>query len=83
MNGLDLADGVPELRLELINHRPEESSTEPLTGLCIAAAGPFAFSGGDGCQILLWQLRNIIEAVALPAGWSRRRSLEVIHLRID
>src|SRR6266851_3235593 len=32
MNGLDLADGVPELRLELIDHRPEESSTEPLGG---------------------------------------------------
>src|SRR4030088_1262015 len=28
MNGLGLADGVPELRFQLINHWPEESLTE-------------------------------------------------------
>jgi hypothetical protein len=80
MNGLGLADGVPELRFELIYHRPEQSSTEPLGRLCVAAAGRFAFTGGDGSQVLGWQPSNIIEAVALPAGRSGGSSLEVIHL---
>ncbi len=80
MNGLGLADGVPELRFELIYHRPEQSSTEPVRRLCVAAAGRFAFTGGDGSQVLGWQPSNIIEAVALPAGRRGGSSLEVIHL---
>jgi hypothetical protein len=80
MNGLSLADGVPELRLELIYHRPEQSSTKPLPRLCVAAGGGFAFSGGDGSQILGWQPSNIIEAVAGPARRSSGSGLEVIHL---
>jgi hypothetical protein len=80
MNGLGLADGVPELRFELVHHRPEQSSTEPLSRLCVAAAGRFAFTGRDGSQVLGWQPSNVIEAVALPAGRSGGTSLEVIHL---
>ena len=80
MNGLGLADGVPELRFELIYHRPEQSSTEPLGSHCIASVGCFTFAGRDGSQILSWQLSNIIEAVPLPAGGSGGGSLEVIHL---
>ncbi len=83
MNGLGLAEGVPELRFELIYHRPEQSSTKPLGCLCVAAPGRFAFSRGDGSQVLRWQPSNIIEAVALPARRSRGSSLEVIHLEID
>src|SRR5229473_3193244 len=62
MNGLGLADGVPELRFELIYHRPEQSSTEPLGGLCVAARGRFAFRRGDASQVLDWEPTNIIEA---------------------
>ena len=79
MYGLGLADGVPELRLELIYHGPEQSSTEPLGRLCVAAGGRFAFSGGDASQVLGWQPSNIVEAVALPARRSSGSSLEVIH----
>ena len=79
MNGLGLADGVPEPWLQLINHRPEQSPTEPLGRLCVAARGRFAFSGGDGSKVLAWQPRDIVEAVALPARRSRGCSLEVIH----
>jgi len=79
MNGLGLADGVPELRFELIYHRPEQSSTEPLGRVCVAAAGRFTFPGRDHSQVLGWQPSNIIEAVALPAGGSGGGSLEVIH----
>ena len=79
MNWLGLADGVPELRFELIYHRPEQSSTEPLGRVCVAAAGRFTFPGRDRSQVLGWQPSNIIEAVALPAGGSGGGSLEVIH----
>jgi hypothetical protein len=79
MNGLGLADGVPELRFELVYHRPEQSSTEPLSRLCVAAAGRFAFTRGDGSQVLGWQPSSVIEAVALPAGRSGGSGLEVIH----
>src|SRR5258708_38461424 len=37
MSVLGLTDGVPELRFEPINHRPEQSSTGPRGGLCVAA----------------------------------------------
>jgi hypothetical protein len=80
MNGLGLADGVPELRFQLIYHRPEQSSNEPLGGLCVAARGRFAFSTRDGGQVRGWQPTNIIEAVARPAWRSTGSSLEVIHL---
>jgi hypothetical protein len=80
VNGLGLADGVPELWLELIHHRPEQSSTEPLGGLSVAARGRFAFGGGDCGQVLGRQPTNIIEAVARPARRSTGSSLEVIHL---
>jgi len=83
MNGLGLADGVPELGFELIYHRPEQSSTEPLGCLCVAPRGRFAFSRGDRSQVSHWQPSNIVEAVALPARRSRGSSLEVIHLEID
>src|SRR6266852_5045713 len=79
MNRLGLADGVPELRLELIYHRPEQSSTEPLGSLRVAEGGRLAFTGGDRSQVLGWQPSNIIQAVALPARRSRGSSLEVIH----
>ncbi len=80
MNGLGLADGVPQLRFELIHHRPEQSSTEPFRGFRIAARGRIAFSSGDGGQVLGRQPTNIIEAVALPPRWSGGSCLEVIHL---
>jgi len=83
MNGLGLADGVPELRLELIYHRPEQGSTEALGRLRIAAGGRRAFGGGDAGQVLGWQPTNVVEAVALPARRSRGSSLEVIHFWID
>ena len=79
MNRFGPADGVPKLRFELIYHRPEKSSTEPLGCLCVAARGRFALSGGDGSKVLSWQPSNIVEAVALPARRSRRSGLEVIH----
>ena len=80
MNGLGLADRVPELWLELIYHRPEQGSTEPLGGLRVAARGRFAFSRGDGGEVFGRQPANVIEAVALPAGRSAGSSLEVIQL---
>jgi len=80
MNGLGLAEGVPELWLELIYHRPEQGSAEPLGGLFVAARGRFAFSSGHGGQVRGWQPTDIIEAVALPARGSAGSSLEVIHL---
>jgi hypothetical protein len=83
MNGLGLTDGVPELRFELIYHRPEQSSTEPVGRLRVAAVGRFAFTGGDLSQVLGWQPSNVIDAVPSPARRSRGRSLEVIHLKID
>ncbi len=79
MNGLGLADGVPELRFEFIYHRPEQSTTEPLGSLRVAEGGRLAFTGGDRSQVLGWQPSNIIQAVALPARRSRGSSLEVIH----
>ncbi len=79
MNGLGLADGVPQLWLQLIHHRPEQSPTEPLGRLCVAAGGRVAFNAGDGSQVLGWESGNIIEAVALPARRSAGSSLEVIH----
>lgn len=79
MNGLGLTDRVPELRFELVYHRPEQGSTEPLGRLCVAAGSRFAFTGGDGSQVLGRQPSNIIEAVALPARRSVGSSLEVIH----
>jgi hypothetical protein len=83
MNWLGLADGVPEVRLELIYHRPEQGSTEALSRLRIAAGGRRAFGGGDAGQVLGWQPSNIVEAVTLPARRSRGSSLEVIHFMID
>jgi hypothetical protein len=83
MNGLGLADGVPELRFELIYHRPEQSSPEPLGCLCVAPHGRLAFNGRDGGKVMGWQPSNIVEAVALPARRSGGSSLEVIHLEID
>jgi hypothetical protein len=79
MNGLGLTDGVPELRFELVYHRPEQGSTEPLGRLCIASGGRFAFTGGDRSQVLGRQPSNIIEAVSLPAWRRGGSSLEVIH----
>jgi hypothetical protein len=79
MNGLGPADGVPELRFQLINHRPEQSSTEPLGRLRVAATGRFPFTRWDPSQVLGWQPTNIIKAVALPARRSGGSSLEVIH----
>jgi hypothetical protein len=79
MDGLRLADGVPELRFQLIYHRPEQSSTEPVRRLCVAVSGRFAVRGGDGSQVLGRQPSNIIEAIALPPGRSGGSRLEVIH----
>src|SRR5229473_591061 len=70
MNGLGLTEGVPELWLELIYHRPEQGSAEPLGGLFVAVRGRFAFSSGNGGQVRGWQPTDIIEAVALPARGS-------------
>jgi len=83
VNGLGLADGVPELWLELIHHRPEQGSTETLGRLRFAAGGRRAFGGGDASQVLRRQPSNIVEAVALPARRSLGSSLEVIHFWID
>jgi hypothetical protein len=83
MNGLGPADGIPKLRFELIQHRPEQGSTEPLGRLCAAAGGHFALAGRDISQVLRWQPIDIIKAVSPPARWSRGSSLEVIHLRND
>ena len=80
MNRLGLADGVPEFRFELIDHRPEQSSTKPRGRLYVAVGSRFTFAGGNRTQVLGWQPSNIIEAVALPARRSGRSSLEVIQL---
>jgi hypothetical protein len=79
MDGLGLADGVPELRVELINHRPEQGSTQPLGRQFVAVRGRFPLTGWNRRQVLAWQPGNIIKAVAPPAGWSGGGSLEVIH----
>src|SRR5216683_2307050 len=79
MNRLGLADGVPEFRFELIDHRPEQSSTKPRGRLYVAVGSRFTFAGGNRTQVLGWQPSNIIEAVALPARRSGRSSLEVIQ----
>jgi hypothetical protein len=83
MNGLNLAEGIPKLRLELIHHRPEQSSTEPLGRFCVAVGGRLAFSGGDRDQVLDWQPSDIMEAEPLPARRSRGSGLEVIHFYVD
>jgi hypothetical protein len=83
MDGFSLADGVPELRLELIHQRPEQSPTEPMGRFSVAARGRFAFSCGDCSQVVDWQPIDIMEAVPLPAGRSCRSSLEVIHVYFD
>src|SRR5712692_2251433 len=75
MNRLGLADGVPEFRFELIDHRPEQSSTKPRGRLYVAVGSRFTFAGGNRTQVLGWQPSNIIEAVALPARRSGRSSL--------
>src|SRR5260370_8384665 len=72
MNWLGLADGVPELRFELVHHRPEQSSTEPLGRLCLAAAGRFAFTGSARSQVLAWQPDNINQGLARPARRTQR-----------
>src|SRR5207245_10385190 len=82
MNGLSLADGVPELRFELIYHRPAQGSTEPLGRICVAARGSFAFSGGDGSKVLGWQGRKLVEAVGLQAKRSRGSRLAVIQVSV-
>jgi len=83
MNGFGLADGIPELRLELIHHRPEESSTKPHGRFCVAAGGRLSLGGRNGGQILDWQPIDILEAVPLPARGSCSSSLEVIHFYVD
>jgi hypothetical protein len=83
MNGLGLADRVPKLWFELINHRPEQGSTEALVRLDVAGGGRFQFPVGYPGQVFPWQPSHIIEAVALPARRSGGSNLEVIHLRID
>jgi hypothetical protein len=80
MNGLGLTDCVPELRFELIYHRPKQSSPEPLSCLCVAPGGRFAFSAGDLGEVFGWQPIDVIKAVPLPARRGGRHSLEVIHL---
>ena len=80
MNGLGLTDCVPELRFELIYHRPKQSSPEPLSCLCVAPGGRFAFSAGDLGEVFGGQPIDVIEAVPLPARRGGRHSLEVIHL---
>jgi hypothetical protein len=79
MNRLGLAEGVPELRFELIYHRPEQGSTKPLGRPCVASGGRLVFSDRDASQVLARQPSNIVEAVALPARRSGGSSLEVIH----
>jgi hypothetical protein len=83
MDGFSLADGIPELRLELIHQRPEQSPTKPLGRFSVAARGRFAFSCGDCSQVVDWQPIDIMEAVPLPAGRSCISSLEVIHFYFD
>ena len=83
MNGFSLADGIPELRLELIHHGPEQSSTEPLGCFHVAAGGRLAFRGGDASQVLGWQASDIMEAKPLPTWRRCGNSLEVIHFYFD
>jgi hypothetical protein len=83
MNWFSLTHGIPELRLELIHHRPEQCSTKPLGRLSVAAGGRLPFSDGDGSQILERQPSDIIEAITGPAGRSCECSLEVIHVYVD
>src|SRR5712691_2549426 len=79
MNRLGLADGVPELWFELIYHRPEQCSPEPVGRVCLATGGRFVFTDRDASQVLGRQPSNIFDAVALPARRSGGSSLEVIH----
>src|ERR1700687_1399668 len=83
MNGLGLTDCVPELRFELIYHRPKQGAPEPLSCVCVAPGGRFAFSGGDVGEVFGWQPINVIEAVPPPARRSSGSSLEVIHFKSD
>jgi hypothetical protein len=78
-----LTEGIPELWLELVHHRPEQCLTEPLGRLSVAVGGRFPFTAGDRCQVLDWQPGDIIEAVPEPARRSCGRSLEVIHVHVD
>jgi hypothetical protein len=80
MDGFSLADGVPELRLELIHHWPEQGPPEPLRRLRVSTGGRLAFSRGDCSQVLHWKPIDIVEAVPLPAWGSCSSSLEVIHV---
>ena len=83
MNRFGLTDGIPELWLELIYHRPEQCLAEPLGRLSLAPGGRLPFTAGDCSQVLNWQPSDIIEAVPEPAGWSCGSSLEVIHVHVD
>lgn len=79
MNRFSLTDSIPELWLELIHHRPEESLTKPLGRLGVAARGRLPLTTRDCSQVLDGQPSDIIEAVPNPAGRSCGSSLEVIH----
>ena len=83
MNRFSLTDGIPELWLELIHHRPEQCLAEPLGRLSLALGGRLPFTAGNGSQVLDWQPSDIVEAVPEPAGWSCGSSLEVIHVHVD
>ena len=83
MNRFSLADGIPELWLELVHHWPEECSTEPLGRLSVAVGGRLPFTVGNRSQVLDRQPSDIIEAVPDPAGRSCGSSLEVIHVPVD
>jgi hypothetical protein len=83
MNRFSPTDSIPEVGLELIHHRPEESLTEPLGRLSVAARGRLPFTARDGSQVLDGQPSDIIEAVPKPAGRSCGSSLEVIHVYVD
>jgi hypothetical protein len=83
MDGFSLADSVPELRFELVYHRPEQGPPEPLGRFCISAGGRLAFSRGDSSQVLDWQPIDIVEAIPPPARRSGGSSLEVIHAYFD
>jgi hypothetical protein len=83
MNRFSLTDGIPELWLELIHHRPEQCLAEPLGRLSLALGGRLPFTAGDASQVLDWQPSDIIEAVPEPAGRSCGSSLVVIHVHVD
>ncbi len=83
MNWFGLAESIPELRLELAHHRPEESSTKPLGRFCLAAGGRRPLAGRNGRQVVDWQAVDVLQAVSLPPGRSCGRGLEVIHLYLD